>query len=274
MKTKEEILDINLNQKEFYNSKKKNFPTKVWSFFRSGLLSSIRKEVGVQEMVYNKHKDWLGDLSSKRVLDLGCYSGNYLSKYIAENAKEYVGIDLSDIAIEKLKNKLIHLPNAKAVAVDFLSDVDFPDKDFDIIYAYGVLHHFQNVNVLIERLNQKLVEGGLIISYDPLETSLPVKLIRWIYRPFQSDKDWEWPFTRKTFNIFNDSFDIIEKRGVIGNLKWFFLIKLLPISNKKKLNIGKSWHNNDWEKSAHNVNKMFSCMHLTMLMRKKSTFYK
>ncbi len=270
MKTKEEILDINLNQKEFYNSKKKNLPTKIWSFFRSGLLSSIRKEVGIQEMVYSKHKEWLADLSTKKVLDLGCYSGNNLSIYIAENSKEYIGIDLSDIAIEKLSKKLSHLPNAKALAVDFLSDDDFPDSEFDIIYAYGVLHHFQNVNLLIDRLNLKLAKGGVIISYDPLETSLPVKLVRILYRPFQSDKDWEWPFTKKTFQSFESSFDIVERRGVIGKIKWFFLIKLLPISKSKKNAIGKAWNLSDWEESSHSLNKMFSCMHLTMKMKKKS----
>lgn len=106
--------------------------------------------------------------------------------YLAENAKEYLGIDLSDVAIEKLNARLEKFPNAKAKAVDFLSD-EFTADNFDLIYAYGVLHHFENTRILIDQLNEKLTVGGEIISYDPLETSLPIKILRILYRPFQSD---------------------------------------------------------------------------------------
>jgi SAM-dependent methyltransferase len=269
MKTAEEILEINKKQKEFYNTKKKNFITQVWSNLRSGLLSKIRKSIGVHDQTYELHKFWLGDLSNKKVLDLGCFSGNYLSDYLAANSKEYVGIDLSDLAINKLKNNISKYPNAKGIAADFLSVVDFPDKDFDVIYAYGVLHHFQNLDVLINKLNEKLSAKGVIVSYDPLETSLPIKILRVLYRPFQSDADWEWPFTRKTIKKFSEAFVINERRGILGKSKWFFLLNFIPMSESKKTEIGKNWHKEDWEKSAHSDSVLFSCMHLTMLMQKK-----
>lgn len=199
---------------------------------------------------------------------MGCFSGNYWSLYLAENAKDYTGIDLSDVAIVKLQERIKDFPNAKAIAVDFLSD-DFAERDFDLIYAYGVLHHFSNLDVLIDRLNMKLVSGGQIISYDPLETSIPVKIVRTIYRPFQSDSEWEWPFTRKTVRKFSNAFDIIERRGLLGKSKWFYVVNFLPISNVKKRQIGQNWHNEDWEKSTISDRHLFSCMHLTMLMQKK-----
>ncbi len=269
MKTTEEILEINKKQKEFYNTKKKNVVTKIWSNLRSGLLSKIRKSVGVHDQTYDLHKVWLGDLSTKKVLDLGCFSGNYLTEYLAKNSKEYVGIDLSDVAIAKLNKSLEPYENAKAIAADFLSETDFPDKEFDIIYAYGVLHHFENLDVLINKLNSKLKVGGRIISYDPLETSLPIKFIRVLYRPFQTDADWEWPFTRKTVKKFSTSFKVIERRGLLGKSKWFFLLNFLPMADQKRLELGKKWHRDDWEKSTTSDSVLFSCMHLTMLMEKK-----
>jgi 2-polyprenyl-3-methyl-5-hydroxy-6-metoxy-1,4-benzoquinol methylase len=270
MKTTEEVLAINKNQAEFYNTKKKNLATRIWSSVRGGALTKIRKEIGVQDQTYGLHKIWLGDLKNKKVLDLGCFSGNNLSVYIAENAKEYIGIDLSDTAIAKLNDKLKHLPNATAKSVDFLSDADFPDKNFDVVYAYGVLHHFQNVDMIINRLNEKLASNGCIIAYDPLQTSLPIKIIRTLYRPFQSDKDWEWPFSIKTFYKFNQAFNIIERHGILGKSKWFFLFNFLPISNDKKVKIAKKWHHQDWETSSKNDSKLFSCMHLTMYMQKRN----
>lgn len=268
MKTIETILQTNIKQVEFYNTKKKNFATRIWSKFRNGILNKIKKNSGVQDQTYLLHKEWFGDLSAKKVLDLGCFSGNYWSMYLAEHSKEYLGIDLSDVAIAKLNERLINFPKANARSIDFLSD-EFMEENYDLIYAYGVLHHFENTKILIEKLNEKLAPNGQIISYDPLESSLPIKIIRRLYRPFQSDAAWEWPFTKKTFYQFQDAFTIIERRGVLGKSKWMALISILPISDEKKNKLGQKWHREDWDNSKTSDSVLFSCMHLTMLMKKK-----
>lgn len=269
MKTKEEILEINKTQKEFYNTKKRNYITATWSKFRGKVLGGIRKSIGISEQIYGLHKIWLGDLSDKRVLDLGCYEGNSLSIYIAQNSKEYIGIDLSNIAIDKLNKRLKHIPTAKALAVDFLSDEEFKESHFDVIYAYGVLHHFQNTQLLIDRLKEKLTPNGIIISYDPLETSLPIKIVRALYRPFQSDANWEWPFTKKTYYKYKSEFDIIDRRAVLGKSKYAMLIDFLPLGSSYKNRLIKKWHESDWEQSRVSDDYMFSCMHLTMKMKNK-----
>lgn len=260
--------NVNQRQKEFYESKNKNFATKIWSYFRNGLLTDVRKKVGVQDDIYALHRMWLGDLSGKKVLDLGCYEGNALSVFLAENSGEYIGIDLSESGIAKLNTKLEKIPNAKGVEMDFLSE-EFDEKNFDWIYAYGVLHHFKDTDELIRRLKAKLKPDGKLISYDPLQTNFAVKLARKIYRPFQSDKDWEWPFKKETFQKYHEAFYILEKRAVLGKLKWFFIISLLPLSSKRKLAIGRKWHRRDWETSNISSHYMFNCMQLTMLMKNK-----
>jgi SAM-dependent methyltransferase len=256
MKTTEEILETNKKQAAFYNEIKQNSFTKLWAHFRNGILNKIRKNIGIINQTYDLHKQWFGDLSDKKVLDLGCYSGNTLSLHLAQNAKQYIGIDLSNVAIDKLKEKLKPFPNASAIAVDFLSN-DFKEKDFDLIYAYGVLHHFPNIDILINRLNQVMSSEAKIISYDPLQTSWPVKFLRILYRPFQSDAAWEWPFTK-----------IIDRRGILGKSKWIYVINFLPISNEKIQKIGLNWHQHDWETSNFSDKSLFKCMHVTMLMQK------
>jgi len=267
METLKDTIEKNKKQKEFYNTKKKSLPSKVWSFVREKSLKNIRKELGILEQSYSLHKEWLGDLSSKKVLDLGCYSGNHLSRYMAENCKEYVGLDLSEVGIEKLKKKIADIPHARAEAKDFFSD-DFSDKDFDIIYAYGVLHHFKNVDTLIARLNEKLSPSGLIVSYDPLQTSYPIWILRKLYRPFQSDAAWEWPFSRQTIAKFDKAFDILERRGVLGKSKWYFLYNMLPLSAQHKKKWGQKAHRLDWERSATSDRHLYSCMQLNLLMQK------
>ena len=266
-----ETLEVNKRQKEFYNStapSKKNFASKIWSKIRNNTLNDYRKQFDIKERVYAKHKVWLGDLQDKKVLDLGCLRGNALSLYIAENAKEYIGIDLSDVAINDLKKRLIaqDCKNAEAIAVDFLSD-EFKHVDFDIIYAYGVLHHFEDIDILINKLNEKLAPNGTIISYDPLETSTPIKILRTLYRPFQSDKDWEWPFKKSTLKKFSNSFIVEEKKGILGRSKYGILLSILPLNASYKNRVIKNMIKKDWD--SNNWSQIYSCMHLTMLLRKK-----
>lgn len=268
MKSTQEILETNKRQKEFYNNAKQNFFTKLWAKFRNGILRKTRNSIGVGNQTYELHKKWFGDLSQKKVLDLGCFAGNALSLHLAQNAKEYTGIDLSDVAIAKLSEKLESIPTAKAVSIDFLSD-EFTERNFDLVYAYGVLHHFPNLDVLITRLNEVMSPNAEIISYDPLETSLPVKIVRTLYRPFQSDADWEWPFTKKTVQKIRNSFNVAETRGILGKSKWMFLINFIPFSEAKKMQLGNKWHQEDWNKSAISDSRLFSCMHITMFMKKK-----
>ncbi|TDN89169.1 methyltransferase family protein [Salegentibacter sp. 24] len=267
MKSERKLL--NDRQKEFYDTKQKNAATRLWSFFRNGVLNRIKKDIGVERDIYDLHKSWFGDLSQKKVLDLGCYAGNSLSFYLAQNSKEYLGIDLSPKGISNLSRRLEKLPGARAEVMDFLSE-DFKEKDFDVIYAYGVLHHFKNVDEIIAKLNEKLNQDGIIVSHDPLQSSLPIKFIRGIYRPFQSDKAWEWPFSKKTYYKFEEAFDIKERRGVLGKAKWSAFIGFIPISEAKRMEKAKAWHRGDWENSLKSDKHMFDCMHLSLLMQKKT----
>lgn len=267
----EKVLEINKRQKEFYNSNnkdKKNLPSRVWSSLRNGLLSNFRHQFDVKDKVYKEHKVWLGDISEKKILDLGCLRGNALSIYMAKNAKEYIGIDLSDVAIADLNKRLKkeNCTNANAIAIDFLSS-EFTESNFDFIYAYGVLHHFENFDLLISKLNEKLSSKGMIISYDPLQTSTPIKILRAIYRPFQSDKDWEWPFSKSTLAKINKNFTIIEKRGILGKSKYGVFVNLLPIKKSIKVDYINKLIEKDW--NLKSLNQSYSCMHITLLLEKK-----
>jgi 2-polyprenyl-3-methyl-5-hydroxy-6-metoxy-1,4-benzoquinol methylase len=265
-------LDVNERQKEFYNStkkNKKNLPSRIWSTLRNGLLSNFRAQFDIKDRVYEQHKIWLGDLSDKKVLDLGCLRGNALSVYMAKTSKEYIGIDLSDVAISVLNKRLKKekCKNSKGLAIDFLSS-EFTDTNFDVIYAYGVLHHFEDFDVLISKLNEKLSPNGKIISYDPLETSLPIKVLRGIYRPFQSDKDWEWPFKKSTLKKIDENFQIVDKKGILGKSKYGILVNVLPIKKTSKNKMIKNLVEKDW--NLKNLKDSYSCMHLTMLLKKVS----
>ena len=60
---------VNIRQKEFYDFKKKNFATKIWSHFRNGILNKTKKKIGVEKQILDLHVFWFGDLKNKKVLE-------------------------------------------------------------------------------------------------------------------------------------------------------------------------------------------------------------
>lgn len=242
---REEMLQINVRQKDFYESRFEaaqagrpgkeraaNAPTNIWTLMRRKVLA-MRRASGAEEYLYILHRDWMSNLKVARVLDLGCFTGNHLSLWIAEHCAEYVGMDLSEQAIYVLNAKLRErqLTHASASAQDFLAN-SYPDNYFDLVYAFSVLHHFKDVNSMLQEMCRILKPGGVVISFDPLMTEPFNRLARIIYRPLQSDRDWEWPFTRTTFRIIRKYFEIADMQGFLGMTKLGFPFQLLPGLNK------------------------------------------
>lgn len=266
-----EMLNINKGQTNFYDSdtyhKKGNIFLRFWRWLRYRI-DYFRKDIGIDKDIYDLHKKWLGDLSDKKVLDLGCLSGNYLSLFLAENANQYIAIDLSKFGIEKLKSELLkrNLVNANAFVVDFLSP-DFTEKDFDIIYAHGVIHHFKHLDLFLKIAFEKLKSNGKIITLDPLETPLSVRILRILYRPFQPDKEWEYPFNKNTFKLFQKYFKIEYIQGYSGYVKWAFFLAI--ISRKLALKIGKMLHKKDMKEASKIGKGLWRCMAVIMCLRKE-----
>lgn len=222
MDSKTRLIDLNAKQKAFYESKAAAGKTRnpslslasyLWVGIRRALQRS-EKGSGVHEAIIDKHREWLGDISEKDVLDLGCFSGNRLSVELAQSAKSYLGIDLSSQAIETLNKRLSAIATAEAKATDFLAE-NYTGR-FDVIYAHSVLHHFDDFELLCRELQKALRPGGVVVAIDPLQTDPLNWLARIAYRPFQTDKDWEWPFKRSSFAIIRKHFEIEAVQGFRG----------------------------------------------------------
>lgn len=280
-----EMLIINREQKAYYEPKpvvsrktqedvtsksleaQGNVITRLWRRVRWRLWS-IRNELGIDAQIYDLHWEWMGNLSEKSVLDLGCFSGNTLSLAIAEKSKSYLGIDLSEVAIQELSRKLDEhgFSHAQAKAVDFLSD-DFGTETYDIIYAQSVLHHFKYFDAFLKKLASHLAPGGRIISYDPMQTALSLRIARGLYRPFQSDSAWEWPFKKTTFAVIKRHFNIVAMQGVLGYAKWALLISLFNM--KAAIKLGKKWHAGDFAQARNLNHRLWSCVHVTLCLEHK-----
>lgn len=107
------------------------------------------------------------DFEGKRVLDLGCGTGEYALWYATHGAKEVVGVDLSDGSLEMANQKKADagIENVTFVKSDIL-DLDkekFPDGHFDYSYSVGVLHHTGDPEKGFSELCRMTKPGGVVV---------------------------------------------------------------------------------------------------------------
>lgn len=116
-------------------------------------------------------KKMLGDISGKKILDLGCGYGNIEPYLISSGAKYVLGIDSSEKMIEtankenKLENveyKLLRIENLKYV-----------HETFDIVISSLAFHYVEDFDKLLKDIYAHLNPCGILIfsQWTPLSTA-------------------------------------------------------------------------------------------------------
>jgi SAM-dependent methyltransferase len=269
-----EMLRTNEAQREYYEhadgaaeSEVNGFATNLWRRWRGKALS-VFDEGHMDTTLSQVHRTWLGDFSQAKVLDLGVGYGNPLSLTFAREARSYIAIDLSKPLVDGFQRQLdrIGAPNARACVADILSD-DFAERDFNIVYARAVFHHFRHFDAFLENLSGRLAPGGLVVTLDdPIETWIPMKLLRAAYRPFQTDASWEFPFTRKTLRSIQKHFDVLQAQGTYDSSKWAIPLGFIAPDLARRR--AREWHAKDLQR-RYDVNNVTSCLRVSFLLQKK-----
>ena len=262
--SRQAMLETNVAQADYYNqtdggltSGSNGFATNLWRRMRQRALVTVSDTQ--RDRVYGIHREWLGDLSGKKVLELGVGHGSALSHHLANGCAAYHGLDLSAREIDLLK---AHMPKGSHIHYhvdDFLSD-SFSETNFDVIYAHSVFHHFEHMDVLFNRIKERLAPGGQIITYDPLQVWLPIRMLRAAYRPFQTDAEWEFPFTRETCNQISNAFHVQDRFGVFNRAKWAMLLGV--IHPRLGQRYGDSWFARDVDSRDPSA-KMLKSLHIS-----------
>ena len=96
----------------------------------------------------------------KQVLEVGCGIGTAAQSFIEHRAL-YTGVDLSDKSVELAKErlKLFNLEGSIFQAnIEELDNID--NKQFDLVYSFGVLHHTPNPEKAMKNIWKMLKQGG------------------------------------------------------------------------------------------------------------------
>lgn len=144
--------------KEYWNKQPCNIkhgtsPIGTPEFFAEVSDRRYRVEPHIREFAGFHH--WQG----KRVLEVGCGIGSDAEEF-AKHGAEYVGIDISDASLEVARQRF----DVLGLEGEFLNrnaGEDITDLGmFDLVYSYGVIHHFPNVIKTVNNISQVVERGG------------------------------------------------------------------------------------------------------------------
>lgn len=132
-----------------------DYPVGTVEYFEAVTAKRYRAEPHILDFAGFHH--WRG----ARVLEIGCGIGTDAEQF-ARHGAEYVGIDLSkeSLAICRQRFQTLGLPG------DFIY-CDVTDRtelqglgQFDLVYSYGVLHHFPGMREHLENISTVVVPDG------------------------------------------------------------------------------------------------------------------
>lgn len=131
--------------------------------YLGGTLSIDMRNAIVSTMLRHSLRDASSDNEGRSLLDIGC-AGDMLADTLDHSFARYVGVDISDVAIERARDIS---PPAQRCARDYvISDMTTfqPDADFDVIVFNEVLYYLslQDASAQVDRYSRYLSADGII----------------------------------------------------------------------------------------------------------------
>ena len=161
--------------------------------------------------LYNLTEDFFNKLKifskNAKILDYGCGTGSSLKKVIEFEPKKIVGIDISDVSIEKARNNIKSDKDNLELIVDNCEKTKFGENEFDLVYGTGILHHLQ-INQCLNEISRVLKPGGRLLFIEPLGTNPFINFYRYL-TPGSRSKD-EHPLLKEDFDNINRNFSKME----------------------------------------------------------------
>jgi ubiquinone/menaquinone biosynthesis C-methylase UbiE len=112
--------------------------------------------------------EYCGALSSARVLEVGCGTGNYASSLASATRAKCSGLDPSP--------KMLDVARQKAAPVSWFQgsaeSLPFPDGSFDFVYSVDVIHHVENRTAFFREAFRVLAAGGLFVTATDTEETI------------------------------------------------------------------------------------------------------
>ncbi len=117
-------------------------------------------------------------LNNLKILDIGCFTGDFLYLASREGA-DVKGIELQSDAVRLASVKL----PGKILQKDISSN-PFKGKRFDIVTMFGLIEHVKNPYQLVKNVSQLVKKGGIVVIQTPNSSSFFAKTLGRYWPPY------------------------------------------------------------------------------------------
>lgn len=117
-------------------------------------------------------------LKGKKILDIGCFTGDFLQLLQKEGSNVY-GLELQNDAVRIADKKL----PGRILQADIMS-YKFREEQYDIITLLGIVEHVIDPLSLLRKSFQLLKKGGIIMIQTPNSSSLLARLAGKYWPPY------------------------------------------------------------------------------------------
>jgi len=134
-----------------------------------------------------------GDISGKKILDIGCGSGQSLQYLGARKAIELWGMDLSESQIEKTKQLLTSCDlSATLICSPMEEECGIPEDYFDFVYSIYAIGWTTDLEGTFRRIASYLKKDGVFIfSWShPIHKCVAAENDRLIFKKCYFDESW------------------------------------------------------------------------------------
>jgi ubiquinone/menaquinone biosynthesis C-methylase UbiE len=147
-----------------YELRKEKQWDKRYSWYKKWIIQALQERERVLLSMLN---NTLGDLHDKRILDIGCGTGNTLIPFLLYGAKpkNCYGIDILEDRIKEARAKL---PNMTFICCS-AEDIPFEKDSFDLVTMFTCLSSVLDTNIrqkICTEAFSVLCPGGWIFVYD------------------------------------------------------------------------------------------------------------
>lgn len=101
----------------------------------------------------------MGDLSGKKILDLGSGTGRSVTRLKVAGASDITALDISEEMLEILKKEHSDVD----AHVGDMEELPFEDDSFDMITALFAIVHLGNLEIMFDEVYRVLKPGGFFI---------------------------------------------------------------------------------------------------------------
>ena len=137
-----------------------------------------------------------------RCLDVGCGPGQTYAQLIRERQAEYVGVDVSEVAVEMARAN-----GLRAERIEDASTLPFEDNSFDVTICIEVLEHLFSPGGAAAEIRRVLRPGGRLIASTPNAAywRLRANLLFGVWNPLGDQLSLEQPWRDPHIRFFTPS---------------------------------------------------------------------